>query len=808
MICLCLFSGQRLKSQSVIHGSIKNPDSLASQFANVLLLDSSDSSLVKGTMSDVAGKYRFENITSGEYLVSATSTGMYPVYSPLIKITTAGIVADPGILYLKHVDVQLNSVTVTFKKPMFEQKTDRMVINVKNSIIDAGGTALEVLEKSPGVTINRQNSNIALNGKNGVTVMINGRISYMPTDALVQFLAGIPAANIEKIELITAPPSKYDAGGNGGYINILLVNNPYAGFSGSYFITAGFGDRALGAAGINFDYRIARVNFFGNYNYTYNHIIQTSTAFTQYEKTGNIFTNNSFSYRDAISQVQNLRLGMNYQLNTSTTIGVLMSGYNSRWYMIARNGTTISQNNILDTIIVSIDHPELNLWQNVTGNLNFQHEFKPGKRLYIDANYIFYRDNNPNNYSTDFYGNTKEFLFHEDFRSGKVTPIHFQVYSSDYTTSLGRKITMDAGVKMSMSDFTNEVNGDYLKQGNWVPDFNLSIKYLLKENIGAAYTSLNVSLGSKLSMRAGLRYEYTISDLSTATIDHFLKSKYGELFPTAYISQKINENSSISLSYNRRINRPAFTDLAPFTIFFDPKTYYSGNPALKPSIANTVQAGYGYRNINITLSYTYETNTIANFYFQAQKIDTITGIVYLSPRNFKNTQYLTSGLSLPVTINDWWTMQNNITLDWRKVNSSFEHEPAILKYFEYSFFSTQHFILSKQLSVELTGLYSSTGYLGTARKYALYQFGAGIQEKFGPKKDILRFTANDIFWNFGSNYRFVDNLPVAGTIAGRNFNFRLASYKLTYTHNFGTNNLKVKKERSTGAEDELNRVRN
>ena len=193
MICLCLFSGQRLKSQSVIHGSIKNPDSLASQFANVLLLNSSDSSLVKGTMSDVAGKYRFENITSGEYLVSATSTGMYPVYSPLIKITTAGIVADPGILYLKHVDVQLNSVTVTFKKPMFEQKTDRMVINVKNSIIDAGGTALEVLEKSPGVTINRQNSNIALNGKNGVTVMINGRISYMPTDALVQLGPGVRA---------------------------------------------------------------------------------------------------------------------------------------------------------------------------------------------------------------------------------------------------------------------------------------------------------------------------------------------------------------------------------------------------------------------------------------------------------------------------------------------------------------------------------------------------------------------------------------------------------------------------------------
>jgi outer membrane receptor protein involved in Fe transport len=690
---------------------------------------------------------------------------------------------------------------------MFEQKIDRMVINVKSSIADAGGTALEVLEKSPGVTINRQNNNIALNGKNGVTVMINGRISYMPADALVQFLAGIPAGNIEKIELITTPPTKYDAGGNGGYINIILINNPYAGFSGSYFIAAGYGDRESGAAGINFNYKTARVNFSGNYTYTYNHTIQTSTAFTRYVRAGNIFTNNSFSYRDAISQVQNLRIGMDYQLNTSTTIGVLMSGYNSRWFMIASNGVTINQNNALDTTIISVDHPELNLWQNATGTLSFQHAFKPGQRLYIDVNYIYYRDNNPNNYSTDFYGNTKEILFHEDLRSGKITPIHFQVYSADYTTPLGKKITMEAGVKMSLSDFTNEVNADYLKQGNWIPDFNLSAKYSLKENTGAAYASFNISLNSKLSMRAGLRYEYTTSDLSTKDTAHILKNKYGELFPTIYFSRRINENNSINISYSRRINRPAFNDLAPFTIFFDPKTFYSGNPALQPAIANTIQAGYGFRNANITLSYTYETNTIGNFYFQVQKVDTTSGIVYLSPRNFNSAQYLTSGISLPVTVNKWWTMQNNITLNWRQVNSSYERAPVILNYFDYSLYSTQHFTLAKDLSFELTGLYSSAGYQGTEKIKPLYQFGAGLQKKLGNKRDILRLTANDVF-NSGSNFRITNNLPVAGVMVGRNFNFRLAVYKITYTHNFGTNTLKVKTERSTGAEDELNRVHN
>src|SRR5665213_4256511 len=106
---------------------------------------------------------------------------------------------------------------------MFEQKIDRMVINVKNSITDAGGSALDVLEKSPGVTVNRQNNSIAINGKNGVVVMINGRLTYMPMDALFQLLAGTNADNIEKIELITTPPAKYDAEGNAGYINIVLI---------------------------------------------------------------------------------------------------------------------------------------------------------------------------------------------------------------------------------------------------------------------------------------------------------------------------------------------------------------------------------------------------------------------------------------------------------------------------------------------------------------------------------------------------------------------------------------------------------
>ncbi len=807
-INLVLFGFVRVSAQTgstrgIINDSGGNPV----QFATVQLLKYPDSSLVKEMISDSLGGYHFKNITVGKYYVAISFTGMEKLFSGVFEIRTPDDQLNQGIIYLRNSNQSLKDVTVSVKRPMIEQKIDRVVINVKNSITDAGGTALDVLEKSPGVTINRQNSNIAINGKNGVSVMINGKMSYMPTDALVQFLAGVPAGNIDRIELITTPPSKYDASGNGGYINIILINNPFAGFNGSYFLTAGYGKRGLGAAGINFNYRSDKINFYGNYSFNHDSYLQPSTGFTQFTKDGNTITNNTYSNRDAIQEVQNARIGFDYQLDTSTIIGVLMSGYNSRWTMIAHNGATISQNNVLDTAIITVDDPELNLWQNVMANLNLQHTFKPRKVLFLDANYIYYKDNNPNSYSADYYDNSKEFLYHEDLRSGKITPIHFWVFSVDYTSPLGKNIAIETGAKISFSRFNNDVSVEKLNQGLWIPDSSLSANYLLKENIAAAYTSVVVNMNNNFTITAGLRYEYAASNLGTLKLADIVNRKYGELFPTIYISKKFNSENGLSLSYSRRITRPSFNDLAPFTVFFDPKTFYSGNPALQPAIANSIQGGYSYRNYNFTISFTHEINTIDNFYFQIQKVDSVSGIVYLSTRNFDYEQYLTAGFSLPFTVSSWWTMQNNLNGDWRRVSTVFGKIPLRWEYFAYNLNSTQHFSFPKDFSFEISGFYSSASYLGTAKREPYFQLDAGVQKKLVNKRDILRFSASDIF-NSGGEYRFGETLPGTGAIVNRSFNFGLVAFRFTYTHNFGNNALKGKRDRSTGAEDELKRVHN
>ncbi|MEP6950823.1 MAG: outer membrane beta-barrel family protein, partial [Ginsengibacter sp.] len=545
---------------------------------------------------------------------------------------------------------------------------------------------------------------------------------------------------------------------------------------------------------------------YGNYTFNHDHYIQPYTGFTQFTRAANIITTTSFSNRDAFTDIQNARIGIDYQVDTATIIGALVSGYNSRWTMIAHNGASIFKNNVPDTTITTVDDPELNHWQNIMTNLNFQHTFKPGKILFIDANYIYYKDNNPNTYSTNYYNGAKEFLYHEDSRGGKVTPINFRVFSSDYTTPLSKSITMEAGAKLSLSKFTNNVSVENLKQGTWIADPGLTANYLLKENIGAAYTSFVMNLDGKTTMTAGLRYEYTTSNLGSTEIANIVDRKYGELFPTFSISQKLNDDNNINFSYSRRITRPTFNDLAPFTVFFDPKTFYSGNPALQPAIANTVQASYVFKNYNFTISYTHEANTIDNFYFQTKRIDTASNVVYLSAGNFKQEQYITASFSLPFIVTNWWSMQNNITCDGSQINTAHDNTPVQFRFFNYSVHSTQSFKLPGGFSVELTGFYSSPGYFGTAKRKPLYRLDAGLQKKLGNKKDILRLTANDIF-NSDAYYRFGENFS-NGAIVNRTFNFGLVAYKLTYTHNFGNKALKDKRERLTGAEDELRRVHN
>ncbi|MEO7047964.1 MAG: carboxypeptidase regulatory-like domain-containing protein, partial [Ferruginibacter sp.] len=255
-------------SQYSISGKVVDAAAKPLVNANVLLLNPKDSSLVKGTVSNATGTFNFTGIGAGTYLVNTSNTGFKAKYISSVQLSANNTSVNLGSIALEPMETDLATVTLVSKKPMFEQKIDRMVVNVKNSITSAGSTVLDVLQKSPGVVVNKQSGTITMSGKSGVNVMINGKLNYMPADALVQMLNGMDANNVERIELITTPPAKYDAAGNAGYINIVLINSPDKGLNGSFAATLAAFKGSDPSSNINFNYRANKVNIYGSYSFS------------------------------------------------------------------------------------------------------------------------------------------------------------------------------------------------------------------------------------------------------------------------------------------------------------------------------------------------------------------------------------------------------------------------------------------------------------------------------------------------------------------------------------------------------------
>jgi hypothetical protein len=277
LICI-LFLLIPFVSSSQITGLVQDVNKEKVAFANVLILNPIDSSLVKGEMTDETGRYQFKDILAGQYLLSVSFIGFETSYTQEFSYDGEPKEMDDIVLYE---GVTLTQVQVTARKPLYEQKIDRLVVNVANSITAAGGTALEVLERSPGVIVNQQNNSISLVGKEGVVIMINGRITYQPAESIVQMLAGMTADNIETIELITTPPANFDAEGNAGFINIVLKQRPDLGLNGNSTISIGYGQGEVGSAGVNLNYRKGRLNLFSNYNFS---LQAQKQEFTNYRK--------------------------------------------------------------------------------------------------------------------------------------------------------------------------------------------------------------------------------------------------------------------------------------------------------------------------------------------------------------------------------------------------------------------------------------------------------------------------------------------------------------------------------------------
>ncbi len=783
-----------------IQGTVHDVNNQPLSFANVLLLNQKDSSVVTGVSTSDVGTFSITNFNPGKYLIKTSMIGYKTMFSQAFDVKTSNDHIHIKPFVVDEDTKVLNDIDVVAKKPIYEQQIDRLVVNVEKSITSAGSTALEILEKSPGVIVNRQDKSLTLGGKEGVTIMINGKENRMPVSAAIEMLSGMSSENVKKIELITTPPSKYEAEGDAGIINIVLKKDDDFGTNGTYTLGAGMGVDGKLNGSLTLNHHLKKVNYFGMYSYSYDNSYQVISMNRKYNQDGSQKETNSESLREPTTGYHNFRLGMDYTISSKTVIGILTSGYRSDWEMVAMNNIYYKTDNQITTLIDQ-KVTESNLWNHYMGNFNLEHFFKEDETLEFNVDYLHYDDNNPSGYLIQYHDNANQLTSTEEIKITKKTPINTIVGKLDYVRNFGKNVKLEAGLKGTSTDFGNDVSVANLVNGTWTYNEDLTNNYSLSENISAAYSSLNFKFSEKTSMITGLRYEYTNTVLNTETQHGIIDRHYGKLFPTFYLSQQLSKNNSIQFSYSRRITRPSFNELAPFIVFQSPDTYVAGNEKLQPSISNIFKTDYKYKSVLFSFTYSDENNAIRRF---QPSQDPVKNILFLRSRNLDQVTTASLMLSFPLKLTKWWNMQNNFNGLMQNVKTDYDGEKLDISLKNLSINTINNFRIMKGFTCELSGFYRSASLWGISRSKALKTVSVGLQKKSKNEKDTFSLNLSDVFKT--AIYSFSANVPELNIHNLGRLDFEPRVLRFTYAHNFGSKKVKAARTRQTGSEEERQRV--
>lgn len=801
VLCLLgLLTSPVLLGQSQITGTLLNQDQQPLAFANVLLQHPSDSSLVKGTLSQESGDFALLRVPPGDYFLHVQIMGYAPFYSEPIHVSADQQKVVLAPILMEAVAVTLEQVSILAERPMFEQQIDRMVINVQNSITASGGSALDILERSPGIFLDRQNNSLSMNGKQGVIVMLNGKRNRMPIDAVIQLLSGMNADNIEKIELITTPPSGFDAEGDAGIINIVMKKNLDYGLNGSFSLNAGYGVHDKEGGSLNLNYRKNKLNLFGDYSINRNHLNHDFyyTRRVLFQVNENELIGNSD--RDPTQFNQNGRIGFDYELSEKTVIGGVVAGYTSKWSMTAINPIEYLENG-QPTRYESMATQETNTWQHLMGNLNLTHQFDKKQQVSVDVDYLHYFNSNPSDYQSDVMNSEKIFLEIDEYRVRKETPLNVYVAKVDYSNQLTDQVSIETGIKGTASRFVNAISVSTLETGGWTVDPALTNTFDLQEDIAAAYASVRAKLSKKTTLQTGLRYEYTRTHLGAIGEPDVLNRKYGNFFPSFFLARDINDHNRIQASYSRRITRPTFNEMAPFVVFFDPNTFMGGNANLRPSITDAFKLDYRWKTLFFSLAYSYDKNAIVRFQPRVDP-ENNSQIMYSENIDDRNTYSLT--VAYPIKITDWWETQTNVIGTLQTQSTLFDGKLIQSELKSLSLNGSQKFKLPADFSFEISGFYRSPTLFGVFRMNSMGSVNAGLQKKLRKDRGTLSLNIQDIFWT--NKLRFEGyqpdiNLDIDGTMT-----FEPRVVRLTYSRNFGNKKVKAARNRKTGSDEERKRV--
>jgi len=791
LIFLLRITTSPAQSVSELQGTIVDETGAALPYVNVLLLNASDSSLVKGTVSDTTGAYRITRIPDGTFRLSAQMIGYQSYFSEVFS--PEQLPAGIQKIQLSEAITELGEVVVSASKPMIEVTSNAIIMNVESSPILQNGTAQEVLEKSPGVVVD-QNGNVSLKGKTNVLIYLDGKPTYLSESDLMQLLESTPAENIEKIEIMDNPPAKYDAQGNAGIINIVRKEQAAMGLNGQVGLNLGYGRYPKASPNLNLNYRKGPLNVFGNYSYYYSQRFQNNDIFRRIPTEGGITTFDQTSDRINWVRSHNFRSGADWSLTQRSTLGVLISGNVGNWNSTGENITQLGGDFDNPYTSLRADNQNRNNWNNLTYNLNFKHEWEDNGELTLDADFSQWKGNsyqNNNNYYFTNEGPSSEppLLV----RTNTDSDIDILALQADYSRTIFGGWGLETGLKSSSVTTDNTLDFQIKEESDFVTDPQRSNQFQYEENINAAYANVQKKWNEQWKMQLGLRGEHTASEGYSVTLDSLVQRDYLNLFPSASVSYTQKDRHSVSASYSRRIDRPNYGNLNPFEFFLDRFTFERGNPFLNPQYTNSYGLTYGYKNaIFTTLNYTRTTDAIT----QVLEQDAANQITYQTTLNLNRIENYSVNIAAPLPLAEWWMLNLNLTGYYNRVRSPFTEGGQINKsQLSFNGRVQNTFTLPGDVKFELSGFYSSPTLWGMFEIGEQYQVDAGLSKTLGKLK--VQASWNDIF-NIRENQVVIQQGNI-DTIVQNKWETRV--FRLNLSYRFGNQKIKQARRRGTASDD-------
>lgn len=780
------------KAQQAINLKVLNEKQQPLAGSTVLLKSKNDSVIIKTAITDAEGKLTFVLPEEGNHFLSLSHLGYQ-------SLQTEFKIGELLTFQLSPASKTMETVTVQGKKPFIQQVQGKTIVNVDAIASNAGTTVIEMLEKSPGVLVDR-NGGISLQNKAGVLVMIDDKPTYLSGADLTNMLSSMSSSQVDQIELITNPSAKYDAAGNAGIINIKTKKSRQIGFNGNATIAAGMGRYYKNNNSLLMNYRNGKYNSFFNWSNNNNKSYTEMYALRRFfNSTGGdssfldqptMFGHKSFN--------NSIKTGFDYFLSTKTTLGLAFTGA-----LINRKGnnkataTWMNANKQIDSSIGTKGNTGYDM-QNTGITAYFKHSFSQSKELSIDADLLHYEIDN-----TQMFENEGQLpvSYYEASKGTLPATLKIRSAKADYVWKFAKESQVDVGIKTANTQTNNLAEYAY-KYGSsaWHTDAGKSNHFLYDENIHAAYAGLQQKF-TRWSYQTGIRFEntrYTATQKGHGIRpDSAFDNNYTSLFPSGFISFDADSNHSFTVTLSRRLDRPPFQKLNPFTFTINKYTYEKGNPYTRPQFSWNIELSHLFKQkITTTLSYSF----IKDYYSQIFYRDSNNIMIY-STGNVGKAYNIGASIGAQLNPTNWWFFTTQALYNYKKL-IGFVWNNFTSDVHQFNFSMNNQFKIGKLYTAELSGFYT-----GKARNdlqeilYPISQVVIAASRPVLKKKGTIKISFRDIFHQNGMEG--LSDFEGSDEYFWLKRDSRVAT--ITFTYRFGKA-FKTIRRNSGSATEEMNRV--